>query len=595
MIVVFSLAAFSPLRDAQAAAPIKTLHVAQQNLGGDPLDPAQVNSIFAANIIENIVEPMLRYDYLARPLKLIPNTLESMPEVSEGGRVYLCRLKHGVLFSPHAVFQGKPRELTAADYAYSIRRLFDPQYISSQFFVVDGKIAGANALRAVAVKTGRMDYDIPIAGLQVLDRYTLRITLSQPDLNFPHVLAQQNLGAVAREVVEQYGNDIRAHPVGTGPFQLVSWREGSKLVLEANPHYRPEYFPAAAADADDEAKRIAAKLAGRKLPMVDRVELTFTVEDQPLWLSFVNSQLDYLINVPVAFRAGGVPNRRLAPSLARRGVQLHNYVYPSVWFTLFNMRDPVVGGFSPEHVALRRAIALAFDNRAAIEIAMNGGGLPANGLVPPGVPGYDAQFRSDVFEHDIAKARALLDTWGYVDRDGDGWREMPDGRPLTLEFINAPEPRFRPWDELWSKASSALGVRIDIRKVHQAEQVKLLQAAKYQMSFSAWNMDYPDGEDFFVILHGPSAGFANFSHFSLPEYDRLYEQSQKLPDSAGRDALYRQMDKLSFAYMPMVLHLYLSRSAVNHPWLIGYLPHPVHLEPWKYLDIDLAARGDRKD
>ena len=576
---------------ARAASPIKTLRMAQQNLGGDPLDPAQVNSIYAANIIENIVEPMLRYDYFARPLKLIPNTLESMPEVSEAGRVYICRLQHGVLFSPHSVFKGQPRELTAADYAYSIRRLFDPRYLSSQFFVVDGKIAGANALRTAAVKTGRFDYDTPIAGLKVLDRYTLRITLSQSDLNFGHVLAQQNLGAVAREVVEHYGNDIRTHPVGTGPFQLTSLREGSMLVLDANPNYRTEFFPAAPADATDEVKKIAARLNGRKLPMVDRVELAFTVEDQPLWLSFVNGQLDYLVNVPVAFRASGVPNRKLAPSLARRGVQVHHYVYPAIWFTNFNMRDPIVGGFAPERVALRRAIALAFDNRAAIEIAMNGGALPVNGVMPPGIPGYDANFRSDVFEHDLAKARALLDTYGYIDRDGDGWREMPDGRPLTLEFLNAPEPRFRPWDELWSKASSALGVRIEIRKVHQAEQVKLVQAAKFQLSLNAWNMDYPDGEDFFVILYGPSAGFANFSHFVLPEFDRLYEQSQKITDSPERNAIYRQLDRLSFAYMPMVQHLYLSRSAVNHPWLIGYLPHTVHLEPWKYLDIDLELRA----
>ena len=229
----------SPVHSAtENNAALKVLYVAQQSIGGDALDPARINSILVANVLENIMEPMLQYDYLARPLQLVPNTLASMPEVSEGGRIYLCRLKRGVKFAPDAAFKGKPRELTAADYAYSIRRLFNPKYRSSQFFLVDGKIAGADALRKAALNGARFDDDTPIAGLQVLDRYTLRITLNEPDLNFLHVLAQQNLAAVAREAVEFYGDDVGAHPVGTGPFQVVSASEGSRLALVANPNFR---------------------------------------------------------------------------------------------------------------------------------------------------------------------------------------------------------------------------------------------------------------------------------------------------------------------------------------------------------------------
>ncbi len=576
---------------ALPAAAEKVLHVTQQYIGGSPLDPAQLNSVFTAQVVDNIVEPPLRYDYFARPLKLVPNTLVALPEASEGGRVYICHLQKGILFQPDPVFNGKPRELTAADYAYSFRRLFDPQYRSSQFFVVDGKIAGANALREAAMKGGRFDYDTPIAGLTVLDRYTLRITLTQPDLNFPHVLAQQNLGAVAREVVEHYGKDIGMHVIGTGPFRIEALRDGSKLVLTANPNYREERFPEAPANADEHMKRAAAKLAGRKLPMVDRIEMAYTVEDQPMWLSFVKGDLDYLINVPVAFRASGVPGGKLAPNLAKRGVQVQHYVYPSVWFTNFNMKDPVVGGYTPERVALRRAIALAFDNNLAINIAMNGGAVPVNGLVPPGVPGFDANYHSDVFEYDIAKARALLDMYGYVDRDGDGWRETPEGKPLRIEMLNAPEPRFRPWDELLQKASAALGVRIDISHIHQSDIFSRVQTAKYQMAFGAWNMDYPDGEDFYITLYGPAAGFSNSPSFNLPEFDRLFEAAQKLPDSPERNVLYRKMDKITFTYVPMILHLYLSRSAVTQPWLTGYVPHPVHMEPWKYVDVDEGARA----
>lgn len=581
----------TPGKSQTAQKISKTLYVTQQSIGGSALDPARINSIAVANILENIMEPMLQYDYLARPLKLIPNTLAAMPTVSDGGRIYLCTLKRGVMFAPDAAFKGKPRELIAADYAYSIRRLFNPKYRSSQFFLVDGKIAGADALRKAALGGAPFDDDKPIAGLQVIDRYTLRITLTAPDLNFLHVLAQQYLAPVAREVVDFYGDDLDKHPVGTGPFQVASTREGSKLVLVANPAFREEIFSSESlADDDPATQKVAAQLKGRRLPMVDRVELTYTVEDQPMWLSFLGRDLDFLINLPVAFMNAAIPNGQLAPNLQKQNIALHRYVYPAVWFAAFNMLDPVVGGYTPERVALRRAIAMGFDRDKAINIIFNGGALPANGVIPVGVAGFDATFKPDVFDYDLARAKALLDTAGFVDRDGDGWREAPDGSPLTIALSSIAQPRFRPWDELWAKSFQQLRLRMRIEKMHQAELTKLMMSGKHQFAMDAWNMDYPDGEDFFVILHGPAAGGANQTHFSLPAYDNLYAQAQKLIDSPERNLLYRQMDKLVFAYMPMIMHFYPVRAALAHPWVKGYKPHPVHLEPWKYIDIDVAAR-----
>ncbi|MEO8102426.1 MAG: ABC transporter substrate-binding protein [Betaproteobacteria bacterium] len=574
---------------ATAAAP-KILYIAHQSIGGDALDPARINSVLVANVLENIMEPMLAYDYLARPLKLIPNTLASMPEVSDGGRIYVCRLKQGLMFAPDAAFKGRPRELVAADYAYGIRRLFNPKYQSSQFFLVDGKIAGADALRKAALGGAPFDDDKPIAGLQVLDRYTLRIMLTEPDLNFLHVLAQQNLAPVAREVVALYGDDVGTHPVGTGPFQVLSARQGSKLVLVANPAFREQIFDSQP-DDDPVSQKIAAELKGRRLPMIDRVEITYTVEDQPMWLAFLGRDLDVMNNMPVAFIGAAVPNGQLAPNLQRQHVALHRYVYPALWFDAFNMHDPVVGGYTPERVALRRAMAMGFDRDKAINIIFNGGALPAHGVVPPGIAGYDATMVTDAFDYDPAKAKALLDTYGYVDRDGDGWREMPDGSPLVITFSSVAQPRFRPWDELWDKSLTQLGIRMKLQKMHQAELTKLMMAGKHQLGMNAWNMDYPDGEDFYVLLHGPGAGTVNQSLFSLPEYDRLFAQAQKLIDSPERNMLYRQMDKIAFAYMPMVMHLYPVRAALAQPWVKGYKPHPVHLEPWKFIDIDVTARN----
>lgn len=568
----------------------KTLQVVKQAISMGPLDPAQINSLHAAHVIDNLFEPMLEYHYLVRPLKLQPVTLQAMPEIQDAGRVYVCRIMPGIFFADDPAFKGKPRELVAADYAYSFRRLFDPRYRSSQFFMVEGKIAGADALRKAALAGKRFDHETPIRGLTVVDRYTLRIELNEPDLNFLHVLAQQNLAAVAREVVETYGDDIHLHPVGTGAFRLRHWQPGHRMVLERNPRYRETTYRHDAGVPEDMLD-VSRALDGKRLPLVDQVELKFTVESQPLWLTFLRGEYDYLINVPVEFRPAAVPNGQLAPYLQQQGIQVRHYAYPSIWFASFNMRDPVVGGYTPDRVALRRAIALAFDAEAAVNVAMYGGAIRAHGVVPPGVSGHDARFRTDVLAQNLPRAKALLDAFGYVDRNGDGYREDPQGKPLKVELLSFPEPRFVVWDELYSRTYKSLGIRHTINKVHQSEAYSMRQAAKHQFSQDAWNMDFPDGEDFYVILSGAAAGNANTSLFALPEFDALFERSRKLTDGPERNALYREMNRLMLAYMPIIPHVFLLRSAVAQPWLKYYVPHTVHIEPWKYLDLDESKRS----
>jgi ABC-type transport system substrate-binding protein len=552
------------------AAPPKVLRIAQQTIGGDALDPAQLSSILVANVIENIMEPMLRYDYLARPLKLVPNTLESLPEASEGGRVYTCRLKRGVMFAPDPAFRGKPRELVAADYAYGIRRLFDPRWKSTQYFLVDGKIAGANALRKAALAGKPFDYDKPIAGLEVVDRYTLRITLTAPDLNFLHILAQQNLAAVAREAVELYGDDIGQHPVGTGPFMQVERHVGSGLVLARNPGYREEMFE------------------GRKLPSLDRVELIYTVEDQPMWLAFLGHELDMLINVPVSFRLMAAPNGKLAPHLARQGVQLHTYVYPAIWFDTFNMRDPVVGGYTPEKIALRRAISMAYPIQDEIAIIYKNQAVELHTPIAPGMAGYTPE-RSPTLEYNPAKAKALLDMYGYLDRDGDGWREMPDGSPLVIDQASTPEQRARQRNQLWSRAMSDIGVRMTFGKVEKLPDLRRqAQLGRVQMFTYGWIADYPDGENFLQLFLTRSIGGANYTLFSNAEFDALYERVKTMPDSPERTALYRRMVHILWVYGPWRVNSLLRNTILIQPWVIGFKKHPFAHDPWRYLDVDSA-------
>ena len=228
--VVFALR----MTAANAADMAKTLRVAY-SIAETSLDPAFASDAASLGITENIFDSMLDYDYLARPVKLVPRALESMPSVDDGGRTFTCKILHGVYFTPDPAFKGVRRELTAADFAYGIKRILDPAVKSPWVWLFEGKLAGADEARAKAAQSGRFDYEEKIAGLEVVDRYTLRIRLKAPDLRFPYALAVPSVVAQAREVVDAYANDIGAHPVGTGPYVLGEYRRSARIVLVANP------------------------------------------------------------------------------------------------------------------------------------------------------------------------------------------------------------------------------------------------------------------------------------------------------------------------------------------------------------------------
>jgi ABC-type transport system substrate-binding protein len=249
-----------------------------------------------------------------------------------------------------------------------------------------------------------------------------------------------------------------------------------------------------------------------------------------------------------------------------------------------------VGGYTPEKIALRRAIGMGFNTDEFIRVLFHGRAVPAQGPIPPDIAGYDPTHRTQAQVYDPAAARALLDRFGYKDRDGDGYRELPDGKPLVIEHWSTPVSRARQVDELWKKDMDAIGIRMVFKKDRLPELRKMARAGKLQMRQDGWNADYPDGENFMQLLYGPNVGQANDSRFKLPEFDRLYEQARLLPDSPERTRIFDRMTDLVIAYAPWRLTHHLLEDHVVQPWVIGYKPHPIRSDIWKYLDIDAARR-----
>ncbi len=580
----------APAGTVMAADPAKTLRVAF-SIAESSFDPQFSSDAASDSIIDNIFDAMLTYDYLARPVKLVPRTLEAMPEVSDGGSTYTFRFRKGILFTPDPAFGGKPRELVAADQAYAIRRLLDPAVRSPWLWLVEGKIVGADAVRERASKSGKLDYNAPIAGLEVVDRYTLRIRLTQPDLRFLYVFAVPNTAPVAREVVEAYGVDVGAHPVGTGPYMLGEYKRSSKIVLVANPGYRETtYVPAGPVPA--EAQEIAAALKGRKLPLAGRIEVSVIEEGQSTWLAFANRELDLLERLPPEFVDQALTGGKLKPELAAKGVQHRTLLRPNTWWTYFNMEDPIVGGYTPEKIALRRAIGMGYDVGEYIRVILKGRAIPATSPVPPDIAGYDPELKTQAQLYDPAAARALLEKFGYRDRDGDGYRETPDGKPLVLERWSAPTTLQRQADEQWKKNMDAIGLKIEFRKDRLPELRKMARLGKIPMRTDGWNADYPDAENYMQLLYGPNAkpGQENQARFRLPEFDKLYEAARRLPDSAERTKLFDRMTELVLAYAPWRLQEHRIEDQLAQKWIRNYRPHPIRSEVWRYIDIDTEQR-----
>ena len=581
------LAAFS----GSPAAAEKVLRMAFRT-AETGFDPQRVYDRYSVGVCENLFEPLLTYDYLARPVKLVPLVAETIPEPEENGTRYTFRLRPGILFADDPVFKGQKRELVAKDFEYMVKRFRDPKIRAPYEWLFENKIVGLDELAEKAKKTGAtFDYDAKVAGIEVRGKYVISFKLKEPDFNFLYLLAMPNVVPMAREAVEAYDADTNAHPVGTGPFVLKEWVRRSKIVLERNPNHRGYELETRYADPTDEwDRRVIEALRGKRLPQLDRVEIYPIEEEQPRYLAFVNHEHDLLDELHPVFINQVLPNGKLALSFAKQGVNVFPELQPELTYDAFNVEDPVIGGYSPERVGLRRALVLAHDRGQEIEIIRKGQALPAQSPVPPGVVGYDPKFHTTAMDYDPAKAKALLDMFGYVDRDGDGWREQPDGRPLVLSYKYNAGPEQRLLAELWAKSLANVGIHVDVVAVQFADLLNDKRHGKFQIAGSAWIADYPDAQNFLQLFFGPNTEQSNESRFKLPEYDRLYEKSLAVPDSPERSAIYREMNRLLLAYAPARLGVHRIYNHLQYPWVKGYKKHPILYTNFKYLDLDVAAQ-----
>jgi ABC-type transport system substrate-binding protein len=566
---------------AAGADPTKVLRYAFPT-AETGFDPARVNDIYSNTINEAIFDRLLTYDYLARPAKLVPMAAEAMPEVAENGKVYTYRIRKGIYFTPDPAFNGAKRELVAQDFIYSFMRFVDPKIRSPYAFLVEGKIEGLDDLALQAKKNGKFDYDAKVLGMEAVDRYTLRFRLTKNDYNFPYITSQLPSYAVAREVIEAYGEDSIAHPVGTGPYMLKSWSRRAKIVLEANPDFRGfvwDFQPST--DAWDQG--VIAAMRGKKMPQIGRVEISIIEEDQSRWLAFNQKEIDYL-NLPAVFRPQVFDaDKSLKPEWVEKGVSVFRGIDPDITYTYFNFRDPLTGGFSREKIALRRAIIMAYNLDEEIRVIRKNQAVPVEMPIPAGVVGHDPAYRS-INRYDPALANKLLDYFNYR-RGKDGFRTLPDGKPLTIKYASGSSAIEREFNELWKKSMDSIGIRIEFQVTTFADRVKAAKACQLMVSGFAWSADYPDGDNFMQLLYGPNSNQSNNGCYESKAFDAFYDKSTQLPDSPERNHLFLEMTRQMEVDGAWSLHVSRERNQLLWPWVQGYKKHPVLQAEFVYMDI----------
>mgnify|MGYP003384816029 CR=1 FL=1 len=582
--LIAALCLMAGIAGSQAAAdPNKVLRISFEAPDSGFDMPRTNNSLYSSWVGDAIYESLLGYDYLARPVKLVPRLAASMPEVSADGKELTFKIKKGAFFAPDPAFKNQKREATAQDVVYSLMRVVDPAHRSPQASSYEGKIVGLDALIAAARKGQPFDYSAKIPGLEVIDSHTLKIRLLAPSYGFLYLLAHATAGVVAKEVVEAYGADIIRHPVGTGPYMLKEYVPRSKIVLEANPNYTSFTWNFKSSDAKDAA--LITEMTGKQMPQIGRIEISIVEEDQSRWLAFDSGQFD-IDMLAKSMVQSVMDGDKLKAKHAH--FQLDRFVAPEITQTIISMKDPVLGGYSKEKIALRRAISLGFNINDEIKQLRFGQALRAQSPIPPGMAGHDSSYKNSI-AYNPQLANKLLDKFGYK-KGADGFRTLPDGKPLVLQIHGSASGSIQATNELWKRSMDAIGLRTSFPISNFGDNLKAANECKLMMWGLGGSAGIPDGSDFLESYYGPNSLQGNLSCYQSAEFDKWYDAAKKLPDGPERTDLYNKMNRKLEAENPQVLHVWVVRNFIIRPHVRGFKKHPIMHANWMYLDLDMSKK-----
>lgn len=542
------------------------------------MDPLSANDQISITVIAEIYETLLHYNYLKRPYQLEPMLAEAMPTVSADGLTYTFKIKKGVNFQDDPSFPGgKGRELTAADFVYSFKRIADPKNQSEAFWIFDGKVKGLNEW-AAALKDGKADYNTAIEGLQTPDANTLVIKLNKPYYQLAYVLAMPPASVVPHEAVDKYGKEFLNHPVGTGPYKLESWIHNSKVVLVKNPTYHQDLYPSEGMPGDKEAGLLAD--AGKQLPFADKLVFNELPEDQPRWQNFMKGNIDK-IEIPNDNFDSVMNGGKLKEEVTKKGIALTITENSHIGYIGFNMLDPVLG----KNKLLRQAMSYAYDSETFRTKFQNGRSTIAQSPLPPGLEGFDPNFKNPRKKFDVAEAKKILAQAGY-----------PEGKGLpTFTFEGMSDSKARQHAEYFKQSMAAIGINVNISTNTWPQFLDKIKNAKAQIWEVQWLADYPDAQDFLQLFYSKNASPGpNDTNYKNPEFDKLYEKSLDLPPGQARTEIYKKMRDIVVEEAPWIFITHLNTYELQQGWVHNYKPSDIIPDYYKYIRVSGQERADLK-
>ncbi|HEY6821020.1 MAG TPA: ABC transporter substrate-binding protein [Burkholderiales bacterium] len=604
------------------------------------LDPVQSYAEDEARFTQQVYEPPLQYHYLKRPYELVPLTALEVPKpkIVDGGKftVYEIRIRPGIQYQPHPAFVAEnlsldpkaigklkspyalplgTRELVSDDYIYQIKRLAHPRLHSPIFGLMAEYIVGLPEL-AKAVKqeapSGWLDLrKYPLTGVERVDAHTFRITLKGSYPQFAYWLAMPFFAPVPWEAdrfFSQHGMAERNFtldwwPIGTGAYMLTENNPNARMVLERNPNYHGEAYP-----AEGEAGDAAAGLlndAGKPIPFIDRVVFSREKESIPYWNKFLQGYYDVSgigsDQFDQAVRVSIEGDTTVTPEMERKGISLSTSVDISTGYLAFNWEDPVVGGPSEKSRKLRQAISIALDIEEQISIFANGRGIAAQGPIAPGIFGYrEGREGINPVVYDwvdgkprrksIEEARKLLAEAGYP-----GGRDAKTGQPLVLYLDTvARGPGDKSAFDWYRRQFEKLSVQLEVRTTDWNRFQEKIRKGATQLFRLGWNADYPDPENFLFLLYGPQARSKsqgeNAANYENPEFDRLFEKMKDMPNSAERQKIIDRMVEIVRRDAVWVWGIHPKQYSLRHSWLYNDKPNNMARNNIKYLRVDPARR-----
>jgi oligopeptide transport system substrate-binding protein len=488
-------------------------------------------------------------------LHFVPGLARSW-EVSPDRCTWTFHLRTDVFFHDDPAFPGgRGRRLVASDIVYSFNRLLDPATASSGAWIFHDRIDTGRVGAAAAGASAGGAFSAP-------NDSTFRLRLLRPFNPILGLLSMEYCSAVPHEAVEKYGKDFRAHPCGTGPFRFSSWEEGQDLILLKNEHFY---------ERDS---------AGRQLPYLDAVKVSFNNEKATEFLQFRQGQLDFINEIDASFKDEVLSKRGQLKKEWQDKIVLNvtpqlNTEYLGI---LVDTSNDLVRHSPLRLRAVRQAINYGFDRRKMMLYLRNSLGLPAeSGFVPAGLPSFDPTLVHG-YHYDPARARELLASAGFPDGRG-----MPAVKLLTI-------PIYADFATFIARQLQDIGMHIDVEVVQKSLLLEETAQSKALFFRGSWIADYPDAENYLSVFYSKNPAPPNYTRYSDPVFDRLYEQALQENNDSLRYVLYRQMDQRVIDAAPVVPIWYDVVVHLVNPRVHGFEANALNLLELRHVDIDLRKQ-----